>query len=410
MLHISPMPEALDGHRWTVEEGCGSCNTVTRSLLVPMGENSSDRFIRNHEMAHAKITPRHSASKLVEKYGLSMDAMQVCEDLRVHRFLSTRGIDCSGALLEPEIELCIDRSKTSVRKLALLLVASLYTDDYPRAIAALRTRINEHALNTILEKIRLVDGRMNTARNLFRPIGFRNATVPAAKLFDALFPTGETINERPRDALDAVPHEALLTCERKVSPTRAVTWGKLTIANLPSAFLRRLPRVTTHKNYRDEGAALAAPWRLPVDGRIFCRRKPRPGGTVLIDQSGSMNLSQKRLAHIVTIAPMSTVAIYCGRSTTGTLTIIGKKGRFANPDGIAQARVGPGNIVDGPALEWLGKQAEPRIWVSDGFVTGKHDCSSVDLAAEALALCHKYRIRRIPKPKAVCDFFRKPRK
>jgi len=131
---------------------------------------------------------------------------------------------------------------------------------------------------------------------------------------------------------------------------------------------------------------------------------------VLIDGSGSMNLSQKRLARIVTIAPMSTVAIYCGRSTTGTLTIIRKKGRYADEDGIAQARVGPGNIVDGPALQWLGKQQEPRIWVSDGFVTGKHDRSSIDLAAEALALCHKYGIRRIPKPKAVCDFFRKPRK
>lgn len=402
------MPEALDGHRWTVEEGCGSCNTVTRSLLVPMGENSSDRFIRNHEMAHAKITPRHSASKLVEKYGLSMDAMQVCEDLRVHRFLSTRGIDCSGALLEPEIELCIERSKTSVRKLALLLVASLYTDDYPRAVSVLRTRINEDALNTLLEQIRLVDRRMSTARNLFRPIGFRNATVPAAKLFDALFPASEDLTTPPATA--AVPLEVLVTSGRKVPTTRAVTWGKLSIANLPSTFLRRLPRVTDHRTYRDEGAALVAPWRLPVDGRIFRRCKPQPGGTVLIDGSGSMNLSQKQLAHMVSIAPMSTVAIYSGQSTSGTLTIIGKKGRFADQDGIAKARVGSGNIVDGPALEWLGKQHEPRIWVSDGFVTGKHDRSCVDLAAEAMALCHKYGIRRIATPESASDFLGKPRK
>ena len=59
-----------------------------------------------------------------------------------------------------------------------------------------------------------------------------------------------------------------------------------------------------------------------------------------------------------TTAPASTVAIYSGRGASGTLTIIGKKGRVADADGLSKARIGTGNIVDGPALEWLGKLCE----------------------------------------------------
>ena len=173
---------------------------------------------------------------------------------------------------------------------------------------------------------------------------------------------------------------------------------------LPSTLLRHVASLARQRTYRDEGSCMAAPYRMPVDGRVFCRFKPQLGGTVLIDGSGSMSLSREDLEQIVTTAPASTVAIYSGCSTTGTLTIIGTKGRIADTKGLAKARVGNGNIVDGPALEWLGKQAEPRLWVSDGFVTGKHDRTSVDLGAEAQTLCQKHRIRRVPKPEAVCDF------
>jgi hypothetical protein len=404
-MNIFPLPEALDGNHWTVEQGTGSCDTVSRTLLVPMGDSSSDRFVRNHEMAHAKITPRHSASKLAEKYGLSMDAMQVAEDLRVHRFLHKTGVECSGALSEQEMVLYVDKCKTSVRKIALLLLASLYTEDYVRAVDALRSRISEDSLNTILEKVQLVDRRMNSARNLFRPIGFKNATAPAAKLFDALFPADETISASTSEITDALPLKAMMNGDGRSGKSRAASWGTLSIKTLPSTLLRHVPAIARQKAYRDEGVCLSAVHRLPVDGRIFTRFKPQLGGTVLIDGSGSMNLSRTDLEKIVTTAPASTLALYSGRGTSGTLTIIGKRGRVADADGLSKARIGNGNIVDGPALEWLGKQAEPRILVSDGFVTGKHDRASVDLGAEAQVLCNKFRIQRVAKPEAVCGFF-----
>jgi len=400
-MKLSPLPEALDGDHWTVESGTGSCNTVNRTLLVPMGESAGDRFVRNHEMAHAKITPRHAASKLAERYELSMDAMQACEDLRVHRFLYKSGVECCGCVTQDEMNRLVERAHTNVRQIALLVVASLYTDDHLRVVEALRPKVAEDQLNVLLEKTHLIDRRMNSARNLFRPIGFKNATAPAAKLFDALFPEDATLCSSDESA---VPLDTMKATDYRPIKTRSGSWGTLSIATLPSSLLRHVPAISRKRTYRDEGACLAAPYRLPIDGRIFSRFRPARGGTVLIDGSGSMNLSGEDLEKIVVTAPASTVAIYSGRATTGTLTIIGLKGRVASNEGLLKARVGSGNIVDGPALQWLSKQAEPRIWVSDAYVTGKHDRTSVDLSAEAQVLCHKHRIRRVPKPDAVVDF------
>ena len=89
------------------------------------------------------------------------------------------------------------------------------------------------------------------------------------------------------------------------------------------------------------------------------------------------------------------MGVYCGSSTTGQLTLVAKNGRVVDSNALLKARVGNGNIVDGPALQWLAKQPEPRLWISDGYVTGKHDTTSVDLGAEAQVICNRANIRRI---------------
>jgi hypothetical protein len=98
------------------------------------------------------------------------------------------------------------------------------------------------------------------------------------------------------------------------------------------------------------------------------------------------------------------VATYSGNRTSGTLHIVARKGRVANADGLRLARSsGSGNIVDGPALQWLAQQQAPRLWVSDGYVTGKYDRSSIDLGADAQIICNKAKIRRVEKAQAVAD-------
>ena len=54
---------------------------------------------------------------------------------------------------------------------------------------------------------------------------------------------------------------------------------------------------------------------------------------------------------------------------------------------------GYGNVVDGPALEWLGTQPAKRIWVSDMHVFGgSGDVSGFNLMADVSNYVKKYKI------------------
>jgi hypothetical protein len=133
------------------------------------------------------------------------------------------------------------------------------------------------------------------------------------------------------------------------------------------------------------------------DGAVFRARRPAPGGTVLVDVSGSMNLSQEDLETIVAAAPAATVAVYASTDRAfrrGAVTIVARGGRVADIRSVHRGYT-EGNVVDGPALEWLGRQPEPRLWISDGVVTGVGDITTPRLLLEAATLCRRFRIRRV---------------
>jgi len=123
----------------------------------------------------------------------------------------------------------------------------------------------------------------------------------------------------------------------------------------------------------DTGTIIRRPDRLLIDRQIFARRRPRPGCTVVVDVSGSMSLPGDAVEQIIIAAGGSaTVAHYCGSEGMGELCIVAQDERRATFESIAH-RVGCGNIVDVPALQWLATQPGPRIWVCDGGVTGNFD-------------------------------------
>ena len=386
---ISPMPEAIDGKPWDVREGLGACNTVSRFMLVPLEDNPAARFVRNHEMGHARITPRVAAHKQCLKHDVSMTALQVCEDSRVHRFLEHVGLPCDGIFSMAKARAEVRKAAHSDRILGSLLVASLYTEDQYRIVDAMSALVEYPRRDRVHRFVKMVDERLGSARNLFRPIGFRNGTVPAARLFDSLFPP----KEHSAGGCATVPFEGL-----GVSPAKGgVRWGQMQVRQLPASMTRRSALLGGHKTYRSEGALLAAVHRLPVDGRIFTLQRRQLGGTVLIDGSGSMSFDKRDLERILAKAPATTIAVYSGQGGKGMLTILSSKGRIATGAGLKVATFGEGNIIDGPALEWLAQQPHPRIWISDGYVTGMHDRSSVDLAVEAMRICRRAGIRRVER-------------
>ena len=159
---------------------------------------------------------------------------------------------------------------------------------------------------------------------------------------------------------------------------------------------RKMPRDLAAPKHT---AGMVGAFRNPVrallpafDGMAWDRKKKLQGGTILLDMSGSMRVTSEMVLELLKTAPLATIAGYSGQSDNRCpLWILAEKGRYCsevpNPDG--------SNGADGPALRWLGKQEYPRIWISDGHVTGKYDQQHVALVAECLRICKRYGIARV---------------
>jgi hypothetical protein len=104
-----------------------------------------------------------------------------------------------------------------------------------------------------------------------------------------------------------------------------------------------------------------------------------------------------RVMALLEHCPTATVALYAGGpgDHSGSLLVAARAGLHAAREVIEEwPRVG--NVVDGPALRWLSRQQPPRIWVSDGMVTGMNDHSDSDLSLEVERLLSTAHIRRVP--------------
>jgi hypothetical protein len=125
--------------------------------------------------------------------------------------------------------------------------------------------------------------------------------------------------------------------------------------------------------------------RWALDKRVFSSPLSGVSGTVLIDQSGSMSLSDETIVMMMRLLPAVTIAGYCGigfthegRSYEGSIAILAQDGKrcheryFASfPENIQHGTSrGGSNSVDLAALTWLAQQSKERIWISDGGVTG----------------------------------------
>ena len=158
-------------------------------------------------------------------------------------------------------------------------------------------------------------------------------------------------------------------------------WAKMKIIRHP--LTKRLsPKINSvAKKNSDVGVNPRSMNRYATDRKIFSSKTKRAGGTVLIDVSGSMNMSIREVEEIVKTLPASTVAIYSGEShevldrtlwedtdniELGKLQIIAENGKWVEEIPRYPAQ----NLCDGPALDWLSKQAKPQILVSDCKFSG----------------------------------------
>jgi hypothetical protein len=106
---------------------------------------------------------------------------------------------------------------------------------------------------------------------------------------------------------------------------------------------------------------------------LFMRRvRQKPGGTILIDASGSMHANAKNLTALCELCPTATVAYYSGFGSKGRgeLCVYALNGR-RYPKELPQKTIHGGNAVDLAAIRWMMRLPKPWTLISDlGFCGG----------------------------------------
>jgi hypothetical protein len=208
------------------------------------------------------------------------------------------------------------------------------------------------------------------------------------------------------DGLTPAFRRPLFAGEKRMGGREArVDWGPMEILTPPlSHHCARTRHTTPRKIVRGFTGAFRFPGRalLPAsDGRAFAHRYRVPGcqGTLLIDCSGSMRgqVTHERIMDVLVHTPGTTIGLYGGQpgDRSGTLLIVARNGIHAGK-GVLDNLKNSGNVIDGPALQWLSRQKPPRVWVSDGEVTGIGDQSALNLQTEVELLIRTAHIRHIP--------------
>ena len=394
------LPEAVDGFGWTHQAtpNSGSVDLLNRVFCAPIEDTPEARFIRLHELAHARWTPRKSAASAAKKACVSFDALQVAEDARIQLKLHASALEkptLCGALTKAQLLEAINKAVefNQQQQLTLMAVACIGTQNLEHLREIARNAEREADIG------RLLSSALNAAEAVARELNrrlprkrerltFQN-TLEAARLLDSIL--GLAAAREDADELPPITrHDGTETADDTAAAAEpghgikdghtknrfgASESGEMTITRLPCTVATDALKLGRTRRACDVGSVPRNLHRLMTDGRVFDIKRRAAGGTVLIDASGSMHIDTQQITEMLETAPAAVVAMYSGHGDKGTLTIIAERSKIATPEAIERQRVtaGAGNIIDEPALAWLAKQAEPRLWVCDGIVTGKQD-------------------------------------
>lgn len=407
-------PELVHGRQdgfvqgaWAVEPGSvfrggASCNLTERTLQVPRESDEVSRVVQAHELMHIRVSPFLSEHAPIDAE-ISQRALDCAEEFRVNLLLSQLGFDVSL--------LCDGTERPGGRRLAqlgdwreivcfwLAVLGTGAEGEFLRGVRAVQPTWPA-GLRAIKKRVIVMTGDLDTATlgdtSLTAegvPAGFTNVTVPIARLIS-------------RSMAAAAPDgpDALRNLRRSLEPgARRPPSGVFA----PLLFDETMnyvdhSRPSGHRRARAStcGTVMRYPNRLLTDPmqRAFARKVPSAGGVIVIDQSGSMDVTVEEINALLASAPNALILGYSHRpgdaGETPNAWVLAKGGRVANA-----ARSGNiGNGVDGPVLRWALRHArgcEPVVWVTDGQVTDSHDHPCHTLSVDCALLVQRRRIRLV---------------
>jgi len=389
----------------------GMTSIVERKLLVPLVEGAES--VARHELAHVRCSPKE-----LPRVAYDLRYLMAVEDARLNLGLVRVGLpvllsaaergqvaelaradlaerDLLGFVLRAlaaqgtNVELALlgelARHPAAVRDLAYRYVRRV-------RIALLRSaRARAKAVADFALVLRLAEGLARELEPELERLGFPR-TLPFAIGTGGV---GCCLGHGTDPRSPHLRHGAHPGASAGTDSSGAAA-GEMTIAVAKLVHASPTPRGGRRGRARaaSEGVLPRFPYRWPIDQAIFRRASRVRGGTVLIDTSGSMSLDAAGVDHILSASSgAALIAIYSGKEKVGELRIVARDGRRADARDLVP--FGRGNVVDEPALAWLAQQDGPRLWISDGGVTGVGDTPSAALQERCKSLVQRGRIRRV---------------
>ncbi len=435
MSRAQPRLHHIVPGKWHVRHSFRSCSRIElgqKSAFMPLGPKAIDSLRRLQEMAHAKWSPANIDSE-TEGLANSSDLTETIswlEENRIKRALKVLDIP----VWKLDRDLYIDELKDSIDILNDMEKATAFL-----AYSGTGLPYIESIRESILHRMSAYDqALLLDAEELLREAGDNTAiaeddrqsleefkkVVEIAKVLSSWFQKEKieitvhkeaVSDEEVKQSLEGYVAGGALESLRsslKKKPivrvsNRRIEWGTMKIVR-PPLEQRPASRKKTWKQVPlDRGVIMKQPHRLITDKKIFTDKRKEQRGTLLIDVSGSMTVSEKELDRLLDIAPLLTIALYTSEFYyyfSGLLIIVASRERRCSAKYLTKY-TGYGNVVDGPALRWLAKQEHPRIWVSDGIVTGIGDLNHPNLSREAYSIARNANILRVSQVSDVIDWF-----
>ena len=378
---------ARRGDAWTDVRGC--------AMRVPFDGGEHGRLVRAHELMHARVSPL--SAELFDTWAdLAPRAVECAEEFRVNHLLGRVGFDVR--------ELRDGSERLTGQRLAS-------DGDWSELVHFAAAVSGTRALTELVGGVRRSRPTWAAAcRALERELVGAARRVSTASLASTagateLLPEGFVVHTRAFAVL-----VARWAATRPVSTSRghrrgarpAATGRFASLVLDPDVALDRLVpgAAAPRRAPSSTGRRVVRPARLVTDPqrRIFERPARGRGGVVVVDQSGSMALTEAQLGELLAAAPGAYVLGYShppGAEGVPNAWVLANRGRAAS-------RVPSGNVgngVDGPALRLAlsaRRGREPVIWICDGQVTDAGDHADAALAAECARLVVRHGIQMVP--------------
>lgn len=353
---------------------------------VPLTDSREDSSLRAHEYAHLAI---HRLQPQLDDLDskVSNEWLQAGLDNIVNGFAAKCGVDIGGLPLPKQAPDWCDRKARAIHCLQALSFRKQKTfKGLSKPDIKLITRASKN--------LRYYGERSRIPNNVSEVDSGEIASL-LAKL-ESYFGMPDATKSDRSDLTKMQTDESEI-----LEPTTDIKWCPMIIETKP--LTNKLnPRYLARKRVSGFIGGLRNPVRLLLpafDGMGWAIKRKAAGGTVLIDQSGSMHLNSNDILKLLKDCPMATVAGYSGNAIVGKLSIYAQGGKYSADCHSFSS----GNCVDGPALDWLAKQSGPRVWICDGHVTGYGDYQTPNLKLECINTCIEHSILRIGSME---DYFR----